>query len=189
MDYNKIILVGRLTRDPEAKYTPSGVPVTSFGLAVGRPQSAEARQQGAQKETDFFDVTCWRTLAETAANYLTKGKLVLVEGRAQIRSYVDQNGQNRKAFDIIADTFKILERRSDGEGGYEGGEAAGNSGGGGYAQQAPAQQAPAQQAYQRPAAQQQTPSRQQAAPARQPARNAAPANDYDDSDLSDPFAE
>lgn len=180
MDYNKIILVGRLTRDPEAKYTPSGIPVTTFGLAVGRPQSAEARQQGAQKETDFFDITCWRTLAETAANYLTKGKLILVEGRAQIRTYVDNNGQNRKAFDVIADTFKILEKRSDSEYGEQ------ETGGGGYAPQAAAPVAQAQPAYQRPAPQ--APARS-SAPARQPARNAAPVNEYDDSDMNDPFAE
>ena len=184
MNYNRIILVGRLTRDPEAKYTPSGVPVTSFGLAVSRPQSAEARQQGAKEETDFFDITCWRQLAETAANYLTKGKLVLVEGRVQIRTYVDQNGQNRKAFDVIADNFKIMEKRQEGMGGggeqNDGGDM---SAGGGYERQA----APAQQNYPRPAAP--APTRQAAAPSRPASRNAAPANDYEDSDLQDPFAE
>ena len=188
MNYNRIVLVGRLTRDPEAKYTPSGVPVTSFGLAVSRPQSAEARQQGAKEEADFFDITCWRQLAETAANYLTKGKLVLVEGRAQIRTYVDQNGQNRKAFDVIADNFKIMEKRQDSEGGYGESDAGGGNANGGYERQAAPQQAASQpQNYQRPAAQP-APTRQ-AAPARPAGRAAAPANEYDDNDLQDPFAE
>ena len=64
--FNRIILIGRLTRDPEAKYTPSGVPVTSFSIAVDRVQSAEARQQGREKETDFIDIVTWRQTAEFA---------------------------------------------------------------------------------------------------------------------------
>ena len=94
--FNRIILIGRLTRDPEAKYTPSGVPVTSFSIAVDRPQSSEARQQGREKETDFIDIVAWRQTAEFAANYLQKGRMVVVEGKLQIRSFVTQTVSSAK---------------------------------------------------------------------------------------------
>ena len=116
MNYNRIILVGRLTKEPEFKSTPAGVPVTTFSIAVNRPQSAESRQQNPQGEADFFDIVTWRQTAEYAANYLQKGRLVLIEGRVQIRSYTTQDGQNRKAFEVVADRVQNLEKRQDGEG-------------------------------------------------------------------------
>ncbi len=124
---NRIILIGRLTRDPEAKYTPSGIPVTTFSIAVDRPQSAEARQQGAEKQTDFIDIVTWRQTAEFAANYLQKGRLVAIEGKLQIRSYVTQDGQQRKAAEVVADNVRPLDRAR------EPGEAGDSADGGGYA--------------------------------------------------------
>lgn len=80
---NRIILIGRLTRDPELRYTPNGVAVTTFTLAVDRPYS---NQQG-EREADFINIVTWRGLAETCANYLKKGRLTAAEGRLQIRNY------------------------------------------------------------------------------------------------------
>ncbi len=106
MYYNRIILVGRLTRDPELRATPDGMSVVRFTLAVDRGTRA-----GEEKVTDFFDIVAFRQLADTVANYMTKGKLVLVEGRLQTRKYTDREGNPRKAFEILADTVRFLERR------------------------------------------------------------------------------
>jgi len=86
---NRIVLIGRLTRDPELSYTPQGTAVTSFRLAVDRQFSS----RDGERQTDFIDIVCWRNSAEFAANYLTKGRLVAVEGRLQIREWVAQNLQ------------------------------------------------------------------------------------------------
>jgi single-strand DNA-binding protein len=181
---NRIILIGRLTRDPEAKYTPSGVPVTTFSVAVDRPQSAEARQSGQPKETDFVDIVTWRQTAEFAANYLQKGRLIAVEGRLQIRDYVTQDGQRRKAAEVVADNVRPLDKPRDGS---EGGDADG----GGYEQRAPQQAQPRGGYEQRPAAS--GGGRGAAAPSsggRAGSRNAPPAANFDmDEDISDPFAE
>src|SRR4028118_2275497 len=107
---NRIILIGRLANDPEAKYTPSGIAVTTFRIAVDRPMSAEARQQGQEKQTDFIDIVAWRQSAEFAANYLGKGRLVAVEGRLQIREWVAQDGQKRKSAEGVADNLKSLDK-------------------------------------------------------------------------------
>ncbi|MFN7017468.1 MAG: single-stranded DNA-binding protein [Fimbriimonadales bacterium] len=106
MYYNRIILIGRLTRDPELRATPDGMSVVRFTLAVDRGTRA-----GEEKVTDFFDIVAFRQLADTVANYMTKGKLVLVEGRLQTRRYTDREGNPRKAFEILADTVRFLERR------------------------------------------------------------------------------
>ncbi len=100
---NVAVLLGRLTRDPERRYTPSGQAVCSFTLAVDRPF---ANQQG-EREADFIDVTCWRNLAETVANHIGKGALVAVRGRIQVRSYQTPDGQRRKATDVVADTVRF----------------------------------------------------------------------------------
>lgn len=117
---NRVILIGRLVADPEAKYTPSGIAVTQFRIAVDRPLSAEARAQGQEKQADFIDIVAWRQNAEFAANYLSKGRLVAVEGKLQIREYVSQDGQRRKSAEIVADNLKGLDRPKDQEGGDEG---------------------------------------------------------------------
>lgn len=107
---NRVILIGRLTRDPELRYTPQGVPVASFALAVDRPF---ANQQG-QREADFIDCIAWRKLAETVGNHLSKGRLVAVEGRLQVRSYTDKEGNKRKVAEVVADSVRFLDRPKDG---------------------------------------------------------------------------
>jgi single-strand DNA-binding protein len=207
MNYNRIILVGRLTKDPDVRTTASGVPVTTFRIAVDRPQSSEARQQGTPKETDFIDIVTWRNQAEYAANYLTKGKLILVEGRLQLREYVnEQDGQRRRVAEVVADNTRIMEKRQDseggdgfeegggynsgqGQGGNRGGYDRGNSGGGGGGYERAPAQAPARGqsgggqggggGYDR------APSRGSGGGA----RNAPQQNSYDDDDMGDPFAE
>jgi single-strand DNA-binding protein len=106
---NKVILIGRLTRDPELRYTPNGVAITKFTLAVDRP----FKNRQGEKETDFINIVVWRKQAENCANYLGKGRLVAVEGRLQIRTYDDSQGIRRKASDIIADNVSFLEWAKD----------------------------------------------------------------------------
>jgi single-strand DNA-binding protein len=118
---NKIILIGRLTADPELRYTPSGAPVANFTLAVDRKFSKN-------DETDFIPIVAWRRLAEICNEFLHKGKLVAIEGRLQTRSYEDKEGQRRKAFEVVADEMQMLDRGTGGGGG----------GGGGARRQAPA---------------------------------------------------
>src|SRR5919199_5218286 len=129
---NRVILIGRLANDPELKFTPSGIAVTTFRIAVDRPISAEARAAGQKKQADFIDIVTWRQNAEFAANYLGKGRLVAVEGKLQIREYVTQDGQRRKAAEVVADNLRLLDRPRDAEGGEAGGEAPAR--GGGYAE-------------------------------------------------------
>lgn len=110
---NRVILVGRLTKDPELRYTPNGVAVARFTLAVDRRQVKDR-----EKETDFIDIVVWQKQAETCANYLSKGRLVAVEGRLQIRSYDDNQGIRRKAAEVVAETVRFLDRAKDGNDGY-----------------------------------------------------------------------
>lgn len=106
---NRVILIGRLTRDPELRYTPNGVPVCSFSLAIDRTYS---NPQG-ERETDFIDIVAWRQAAEFAANYLGKGRLVAVEGRLQIRNWVAQDGQKRRSAEVVADNVRGLDKPRD----------------------------------------------------------------------------
>jgi single-strand DNA-binding protein len=110
MYYNRIVLVGRLTRDPELRATPDGISVVRFSIAVDRSGRA-----GEERQTDFFDIVAFRQLADTVANYTTKGRLVLVEGRLQTRSYTDREGNRRKAYEVVADAVRFLERMREGE--------------------------------------------------------------------------
>jgi single-strand DNA-binding protein len=98
---NRIILVGRLTRDPQLKHTSNGTAVANFTIAVNRRRSKE-------KEVDFIDVVVWQKLAELSAQYLSKGKQVGVEGRLEIRSYEDKEGIKRKIAEVIADNIEFL---------------------------------------------------------------------------------
>ena len=127
MDLNRVILIGRLASDPELKYTPSGIAVTQFRLAVNRPMSAEARSNGQEKQADFFSIVAWRQSAEYAANYLGKGRLVAVEGRLQVREYVTSAGEKRRDTEVVVDNLKSLDRPKEGE---EGGNGGGSQGGG-----------------------------------------------------------
>lgn len=104
ISYNKIILVGRLTKDPELKYTPSGKQVAKFGLAVDRSYSKS-------DETDFFNIAVWDKLAEICGQYLKKGRLVLIEGEMQIRNYDAQDGQRKTIYEVRATNMKMLETK------------------------------------------------------------------------------
>jgi len=104
---NQVVLIGRLTHDPELRYTAgSGIPVTTFSLAVDRPFT---NQQG-ERETDFIKIVTWRKQAESCANYLKKGSLVALTGRLQIRSYEDNEGVKRKVAEVVADNVRFLDR-------------------------------------------------------------------------------
>ena len=96
---NKIIIMGRLTRDPELRRTGSGTAVTSFSLAVDR----DFKSQSGEKETDFIDVVAWRSTAEFVSKYFTKGRMAVVEGRLQIRDWTDKDGGKRRSAEIVAD--------------------------------------------------------------------------------------
>lgn len=104
---NKIILIGRLTADPEFRYTPNGAPVSNFSIAVDRKFSKN-------DETDFIAIVAWRRLAEICNEFLHKGKLVAIEGRLQTRSYEDKDGNRRKAFEVVADEMEMLDSKGGG---------------------------------------------------------------------------
>ncbi|GAB6159112.1 single-stranded DNA-binding protein [Desulfotomaculum varum] len=108
---NKVILIGRLTRDPELRYTTNGIAVAKMTLAVDRPQFNKEKE----KEADFIDVVVWQKQAEVCANNLGKGRLVAVEGRLQIRSYDDSQGIRRKAAEVVADNIRFLDWPKDRE--------------------------------------------------------------------------
>jgi len=117
--FNKAILVGRLCNDPELRYTPSGVAVANFRLAVDRPFT---NQQG-ERETDFIDIVAWRQDAEFAANYLGKGRLVLVDGRIQVRNWMTQDNQRRRSVEVVADRVRGLDRPREGQAAGDEGES------------------------------------------------------------------
>ena len=110
-NFNKVILGGRLTSDPELKQTQSGVPFISFSIAVNRRASKDAAQQA-----DFFNVTAWRATAEFVSRYFRKGSSICVVGSLQNRSWTDQQGQKRYATDIIADEVQFVDSRAEGAG-------------------------------------------------------------------------
>ncbi|ANX14356.1 MULTISPECIES: single-stranded DNA-binding protein [Fictibacillus] len=116
---NRVVLVGRLTKDPELKYTPNGVAVANFTLAVNRPFS---NQQG-EREADFINCVVWRKPAENVANYLKKGSLAGVDGRVQTRSYDNQQGQRVYVTEVMAESVQFLEPKNANAGGqqYQGG--------------------------------------------------------------------
>ncbi len=97
---NKVILMGRLTRDPELRHTQSGVPVVSFSLAVDR---GFTRKDDSQQTVDFINIVAWRNTAEFVSKWFSKGQLVAVSGRLQVRNYKDKDGNNRTACEVVAD--------------------------------------------------------------------------------------
>ena len=105
---NHIVLMGRLTRDPELRRTGSGVAVASFTLAVDRDFAA----QGAEKETDFVDIVAWRNTAEFVSRYFTKGRMAVVTGRLQIRNWTDKEGNKRRSAEVVADNVYPLRPAS-----------------------------------------------------------------------------
>ena len=108
---NKVFLIGNLTRDPELSETAGGVPVCHFSIAVNRNYSS----QDGERQTDFFNCTAWRAMAESIARYTKKGKKVAVVGSIQLRNYEDNQGVKRTAVDIIAQDVEFLSPRENGD--------------------------------------------------------------------------
>lgn len=125
---NKIILMGRLTRDPELRKTQSGTSVASFSLAVDR----DFKGQNGEKETDFIDIVAWRHTADFVSKYFTKGRMAVVEGRLQIRDWEDRDGNKRRSAEVIAENVYFGDSKKDD--GHGGGQNSANTGGygGGY---------------------------------------------------------
>ena len=138
---NKIIVMGRLTRDPELRRTQSGLSVTSFSVACDR----DFKSQSGEKETDFIDIVAWRTTAEFVCKYFSKGRMAVVEGRLQIRDWQDNNGNKRRSAEIVADNVYFGDSKRDGDGGgYPQGSYAPQ---GSYPQQGPSYGAPGGSSY------------------------------------------
>ena len=111
---NHIVLMGRLTRDPELRHTQSGTAVASFTLAVDRPYSG---RDGGDRQADFIDIVAWRNTAEFVSKYFTKGSMAVVSGRLQIRKWKDKDGNNRYSAEVVADNVYFGESKRQSEGG------------------------------------------------------------------------
>ena len=123
---NHITIMGRLTRDPELRRTGSGVAVASFTVAVDRDFSPK---DGGEKETDFIDCVAWRQTGEFVSKYFTKGRMIVVSGRLQIRSWTDKDGNKRRTAEIVADNVYFGDSKRDGETGNSFGAAPASFGG------------------------------------------------------------
>lgn len=124
--FNKVILLGNLTRDPEVRYTPKGTAVTELGMAVNRVYTAENGEK--REETTFVDVTLWGRTAEIAGEYLKKGRPVFIEGRLQLDTWDDkQSGQKRSKLKVVGEGLQLLGGRPGGGGGGGGGDDEGGS--------------------------------------------------------------
>lgn len=108
---NRVVLIGRLTKDVELRYTQSGVAVGTFSLAVNR----QFTNASGEREADFINVVIWRKAAENFANFTHKGALVAIEGRLQTRNYEDGNGKRVYVTEVVADNFSLLEKKNDGQ--------------------------------------------------------------------------
>ncbi len=136
---NHIVIMGRLTRDPELRRTGTGIAVASFTVAVDRDFGG---RDGGERETDFIDCVAWRSTGEFVSKYFTKGSMIVVSGRLQIRGWTDKDGNKRRSAEIVADNVYFGEsKRSEG----------GNSAYGGNSYAAPAPAAPAYGGYTAPA--------------------------------------
>lgn len=107
---NRIIVMGRMTRNPELRRTNSGTAVASFTVAVDR----DFKPQSGEKETDFIDVVAWRNTAEFVSKYFSKGRMAVVEGRLQIRDWTDKDGNKRRTAEIVADSVYFGDSKRDG---------------------------------------------------------------------------
>ena len=108
---NKVVIMGRLTRDPEIRHTQNGTAVASLTLACDR----DFKPKSGEKETDFIDVVVWGKTAEFAANYFTKGRMVIVEGRLQVRVWQDKDGNKRKSTEVVADRMYFGDSKQEGK--------------------------------------------------------------------------
>lgn len=121
---NRIILMGRLTRDPELRRTQNGTAVTSFSIAVDRDFK---NKDTGEKATDFIDIVAWRQTAEFVCDYFSKGRMAVVEGRLQIRDWTDKDGNKRRSAEVLADNIYFGDSKRDGDavgGSYTGGQTA-----------------------------------------------------------------
>ena len=107
--FNLVVLTGRLTADPELKYTPNNIPVTSFSIAVSRRYKA-----GEETQADFINIVAWRQTAEFVTKYFSKGSMIGIEGSIQTRRYTDKEGKNRTAFEVVANNVQFVESKRDG---------------------------------------------------------------------------
>ena len=107
---NHIVLMGRLTRDPELRHTGNGTAVASFSLAVDR----DYKGQSGEKETDFVDIVAWRSTADFVSKFFTKGRMAVVEGRLQLRDWKDKDGNNRRSAEVVADNVYFGDSKRDG---------------------------------------------------------------------------
>ena len=121
---NNVVLVGRMTRDAELRYTPSNQAVATFSLAVNR----NFKSQNGEREADFINCVIWRQQAENLANWAKKGALIGITGRIQTRNYENQQGQRVYVTEVVADSFQLLESRAAREGHAGGGYSSGNGG-------------------------------------------------------------
>ena len=128
---NHITIMGRLTRDPELRRTGSGIAVASFTVAVDRDFGG---REGGERETDFIDCVAWRQTGEFVSKYFTKGRMIVVSGRLQIRSWTDKDGNKRRTAEVVADNCYFGDSKRDDQGGssYGGNTYGGNNFGGGY---------------------------------------------------------
>ena len=110
---NHIVIMGRLTRDPELRRTGSGLPVASFSVAVDRDFG---KNENGEKETDFIDCVAWRNTAEYVSKYFTKGRMIVVSGRLQIRSWTDKDGNKRRTAEVVADNVYFGDSRKEDSG-------------------------------------------------------------------------
>ncbi|WP_301818821.1 single-stranded DNA-binding protein [Neisseria maigaei] len=170
MSLNKVILIGRLGRDPEVRYMPNGEAVCNFSVATSETWNDRNGQR--VERTEWHNITMYRKLAEIAGQYLKKGGLVYLEGRIQSRKYQGKDGIERTAYDIVANEMKMLGGRNENSGGapYEEG----------YGQSQEAYQRPAQQSRQPAPDAPSHPQEAPAAPRRQPVPAAASVEDIDD---------
>lgn len=128
---NRVVLTGRLTKDPELRYTPNGAAVATFTLAVNRSFS----NQNGEREADFINCVAWRKQAENVANFLKKGSLAGVDGRLQTRNYENQQGQRVFVTEVQAESVQFLDTKNSGGqqgGGYDNGGSNNNQGNGGF---------------------------------------------------------
>ncbi|ENS7165376.1 single-stranded DNA-binding protein [Neisseria gonorrhoeae] len=170
MSLNKVILIGRLGRDPEVRYMPNGEAVCNFSVATSETWNDRNGQR--VERTEWHNITMYRKLAEIAGQYLKKGGLVYLEGRIQSRKYQGKDGIERTAYDIVANEMKMLGGRNENSGGAPYDE--------GYDQNQEAYQRPAQQSRQPAPDAPSHPQEAPAAPRRQPVPAAAPVEDIDD---------
>ena len=170
MSLNKVILIGRLGRDPEVRYMPNGEAVCNFSVATSETWNDRNGQR--VERTEWHNITMYRKLAEIAGQYLKKGGLVYLEGKIQSRKYQGKDGIERTAYDIVANEMKMLGGRNENSGGapYEEG----------YGQSQEAYQRPAQQSRQPAPDAPSHPQEAPAAPRRQPVPAAVPVEDIDD---------